>query len=136
MWNSVSSTTGGETVKTEQGEKQTLPLFRVKLANYYLTRPILIPIPTHTDYWQKFLNKYASRFQPKELDTEQKRERGSDVPNEQANNRCCNEEDPKDKKVIDIGTRRDKAPTSFQIADKMVQKAWKAIYYPRIIFPY
>jgi hypothetical protein len=41
------------------------------------------------------------------------------VPNEQANKRPHKEEDAKAKKVFEVGTRRDKAPTSFQIGDTL-----------------
>jgi hypothetical protein len=92
------------------------------------------PIPAHTDYCQKRFNKYASCFQPKKKLWSQKRETGIDVPNKQAHRRRQKEEDLKAKKVVDIDARRDKAPTSFQIAEIMVQKASKAVY-PGLLYP-
>jgi hypothetical protein len=58
------------------------------------------PIQNHnTDYWQKLLKNYASHFQPKKEPLSKKRERGSDVPNKQANKRHHKEKDSQQNEV-------------------------------------
>jgi hypothetical protein len=73
---------------------------------------LILPIPTHTDYWQKLFNKCASHFQQQKELQSQKRETGSNVPNEQANKRCRKEEDPKAKNAIDIDTAFQTKPST------------------------
>jgi hypothetical protein len=134
-------------VQTKQGKKQDLPFFWVQAVNYDL-KPL---IPTNTDYWQKlFKIRYATQFQPKRELWSQKREsleamikrskRGFDQKAKEVINNLRNigkhqiHANVSQSKTGKADTRKEEAPTSFEVANIMTQMAWKAIYH-KFLYP-